>query len=143
MRSGAWRDDATARGRPRPGTAGASQLLLEAEFVANDVAPAAGYDPVAPPPWFRELSAAQRAVVGPRLAGLAATESSEPAASTAAAPPPPTAEGYLWELHGFLVVPGVMDASWLAAANGAVTACAGHAATQVGTLPFCTAIGCH
>ena len=77
------------------------------------------------PPWFFDLSPEQQAAVGGH-AGMSAVESD---GVHARLKPPPRvslastrheAERWFFDVHGYLVIPEVMDAEWLGQANAAV-----------------------
>jgi hypothetical protein len=77
------------------------------------------------PPWFYELSPEQQAACGGH-AGMAPTASDgvqariKPPARIELAVTREAAERWFFDTHGYLVIPDVMDAEWLAQANAAV-----------------------
>jgi hypothetical protein len=77
------------------------------------------------PPWFFKLPPEQQAAVGGH-AGMAATESDgevarlKPPRRVALASTREAAERWFFDTHGYIVIPNVMDAEWLAQANAAV-----------------------
>ena len=103
----------------------------------------------APPPpspedtaWLSELSPEARAVVAPRLLGGGAggetvqsdgekmwMGQADPAPPVVVPPGLTDEQAWEWDLNGFLVMEGVMDAEWLADAAAAVAAC-GHMAVE-------------
>ena len=104
----------------------------------------------APPPpspedtaWLSELTPEARAVVAPRLlgggGGAGETVQSDgekmwmgqadPAPTVVVPPGLTDDQAWEWDLNGFLVMDGVMDADWLADAAAAVAAC-GHMAVE-------------
>jgi ectoine hydroxylase-related dioxygenase (phytanoyl-CoA dioxygenase family) len=119
------------------GVPGRPGRLLEAEYISATTAPADGYPQIEPLEWTKELSAEQLAVVGDRTSGsrgriasdgdtVRVTTTGEGAATVAfgldADAIPDPYELWFWDVRGYLVVRGVMDADWLAAANRAIDA---------------------
>jgi ectoine hydroxylase-related dioxygenase (phytanoyl-CoA dioxygenase family) len=115
--------------RGRPGR------LVEMEFVNATVMPSAGPARIDPPDWTKELTPEQLAIVGIRTSGRggkvvsdgercrAATIVEQPATVVSGldegAVPDPD-ELWFWDVRGYLVLRGVMDEEWLAAAHGAI-----------------------
>ena len=117
--------------RGRPGR------LLEMEYISARAAPAAGFPEIDPPDWTAELTPEQRAVVGTRTSGrgdrvLSDGERTwveavveEPASvefNLDSNSQPHPHELWFWDLRGYLVLRGVMDEEWIAAANRAIDA---------------------
>ena len=117
--------------RGRPGR------LMQAGYISSRVMPAAGYAEIEAPEWFEELTPEQQAVVGRRATGRGGkvladgertwltTAVEEPAVAIAnldEGSTPDPRELWFWDVRGYLVLRGVMDAAWLEAANQAVDA---------------------
>jgi len=117
--------------RGRPGQ------LIVSEYISARAMPTVGYPEIAPPQWATELRPEQQAVVGRMTSGRGGTVLSdgERAWVTTAVEQPASVEYNLdegsmphqhelwfWEVRGYLVLRGVMDEAWLAAANGAIDA---------------------
>jgi ectoine hydroxylase-related dioxygenase (phytanoyl-CoA dioxygenase family) len=117
--------------RGRPGH------LLASEYISARAMPAAGYPEIAPPQWATELRPEQQAVVGRMTSGRGGTVLSDGERAwvdTAVEQPasvayhlddgsmPDPHELWFWEVRGYLVLRGVMDEDWLAAANRAIDA---------------------
>ena len=117
--------------RGRPGR------LLEIQIIQSGVTPSGGHDEVEGPEWLSELSPEKQLVVGPRMTGRSgrlvsdgtrswvADVEEQPAAVVFGldehSQPDPD-EYWFWDVRGYLVLRGVMDAAWLAAANRALDA---------------------
>jgi len=122
------------RGRP--------QRLLEMRYISGRVMPTDGFPEVEAPDWMAELTPEQKAVVGLRTTGRGgkvisdrekiwvADEVEQPASVSfnldEYSMPDPD-ELWFWDIRGYLVVRGVMDAEWLAAANAAIDFAAANA----------------
>ena len=121
-----------------------SSRLLLCDYTRKDIFPSGGYTPPAADQstkWLEELTPAARAIVAPRLVGTApavnpsyspkAVEPQAPCWAAGAAPEESAGltpwQRWEWDLNGFLVLRGVMDAEWLAEANAAVDACSEQA----------------
>ena len=119
------------------GVRGQPGRLLEVEYISARAMPVGGYPKIDPPCWTAELKPEQRAVVGTRTSGQGGTVISdgqrtwvkkivEQPASVAfnmdenSIPDPD--ELWFWDVRGYLVLRGVMDEEWLAAANRAIDA---------------------
>ncbi len=115
--------------RGRPGK------LVEMEFVNAAVMPSAGPTQIDPPDWTKDLTPEQLAVVGIRTSGRggkvisdgercrAATIVEQPATVVSGLHEdsvPDPHELWFWDVRGYLVLRGVMDEEWLAAANRAI-----------------------
>jgi len=115
--------------RGRPGR------LLEVRMINSGVTPTDGYDEIEAPEWLNELTPAQRAVLGIRTTGRGGTVISDgertwvetieeqPAAVAFALDEnsqPDPHDYWFWDVRGYLVLRGVMDEEWLAAANRAL-----------------------
>ncbi|MBT4608912.1 MAG: hypothetical protein HOC05_02650, partial [Gemmatimonadetes bacterium] len=119
------------------GVRGVPDQLVELEFISANARPREGYPLVDPPEWTEGLTAEQKAIVGIRTTGMGGvvtsdgertqiTELEEDSPSIrfrldANSQPAPD-ELWFWDVRGYLVLRGVMDAPWLAAANQAVDA---------------------
>ena len=123
------------RGRP--------QRLVEMRYISARVMPTDGFPEVAAPDWTADLSPAQRAIIGLRTTGRGGKVISdrekiwvedqieEPASVSFNLDEhsmPDEEELWFWDVRGYLVVRGVMDEEWLAAANAAVDFAADNAA---------------
>ena len=120
------------------GVRGNPGRLVESGYISSRVTPSAGYPEIAAPEWTTELTPEQQAVVGIRTTGRGGTVLSNGEQSwvaTAAEHPstitynldgdnslPDPHELWFWEVRGYLVLRGVMDVAWLAAANDAIDA---------------------
>ena len=119
------------------GVRGDPGRLVESKYISARVMPSRGYPEIAAPAWTTELTPEQRAVVGRRTTGRGGTVLSNGTRSwvaTAVEQPatvvynldddslPDPLELWFWDVRGYLVVRGVMDAPWLAAANRAINA---------------------
>jgi ectoine hydroxylase-related dioxygenase (phytanoyl-CoA dioxygenase family) len=119
------------------GVRGQPGRLLVSQAISAGAMPSDGYDPVAPPAWTSDLTPEQMAVVGPRTTGNGGTlvsdgtrtrlveaveqsRSIEDVLDGDFAPDPK--ELWFWDVRGYLVVRGVMDEAWLAAAHQAIDA---------------------
>jgi len=117
--------------RGRPGQ------LIQMEVINSATTPAGGFAEAEAPEWTKELTPEQQAVVGSRTTGRGATVISDGerawVASVEEQPAsvafnldehsqPDPAELWFWDVRGYLVMRGVMDEEWLAAANRAVDA---------------------
>ncbi len=115
--------------RGRPGR------VIEIVYVNSRARPTAGYPEIEAPEWVTELTPEQRAVVGTRATGRGGTVISDGertwVATVEERPPslafhldensqPDPDELWFWDVRGYLVLRGVMDEEWLAAANRAV-----------------------
>jgi len=112
--------------RGRPGR------LIEMEFINATVMPSAGPTQIHPPDWTKDLTPEQLAVVGIRSSGRGgkvvsdgvhcrATNIVEQPATVVSGldqgSVPDPDELWFWDVRGYLVLRGVMDEEWLAAAN--------------------------
>ena len=119
------------------GISGVPDQLVELEFVSSTARPREGYPLMDAPEWTEGLTAEQKAIVGIRTTGLGGivtsdgeqtqvTELEENSPSIRfrldADSQPEPEELWFWDVRGYLVLRGVMDAPWLAAANQAVDA---------------------
>jgi len=117
--------------RGRPGR------LVEAEYISARAMPTDGYSEVAAPDWTVELTPEQRAVVGIRTTGRGGTVLSNGERSWVSTPVdqvaihdynldndsmPDPHELWFWDVRGYLVLRGVMDEAWIAAANRSIDA---------------------
>jgi hypothetical protein len=117
--------------RGRPGQ------LLQAGYISARAMPTVGYPEIEAPEWFRELTPEQQAVVGARTTGRGGKVLSDgertwvtTAVEAHASVPnnldadsvPDPYEHWFWDVRGYLVLRGVMDAEWLGAANQAIDA---------------------
>ena len=117
------------RGRP--------ERLIEMEYISSRATPAAGYPEIEAPEWPAGLAGEQLAIVGRRTTGRGGTVVSDgeriwveateelPASvvfnmDKRSVPNPD--ELWFWDVRGYLVLRGVMDEAWLAAANRAIDA---------------------
>ena len=119
------------------------QRLLEIRYISGRVMPTGGFPEVEAPDWMAELTPGQKAVVGLRTTGRGgkvisdrekiwvADEVEQPASVSfnldEYSMPDPD-ELWFWDIRGYLVVRGVMDAEWLTAANAAIDFAAANAA---------------
>ena len=119
------------------GVRGLPGRVLEMEFISSGVRPTAGYAEIEAPEWTAGLTPAQMAVVGNRTTGRGGTVVSDGerawVETVEEQPPsvtfnldehsrPDPGELWFWDVRGYLVVRGVMDEEWLAAANRAIDA---------------------
>lgn len=99
----------------RQGAPAGQQLLLSRDFCAPNltprVAPAVLRSPL---PWTEALSDNEQAIIGLLPTPIAEVEEQEETELLK--------ERWLWDLCGYMVIKGVMDSGWLAAANEAVDA---------------------
>ena len=117
--------------RGRPGR------LIEMEYISARTMPAAGYPQIDPPDWTAELTLEQRSVVGTRTSGRGGkvlSDGEQTRVATVVEHPPSVVfnldedsvpeprELWFWDVRGYLVLRGVMDEDWLAAANRAIEA---------------------
>ena len=115
--------------RGRPGR------VLEITYISSRARPTAGYPEIEAPEWVTELTPEQQAVVGTMTTGRGGTVISDGKRSWVATaeeqPPsvilnldensqPDPEELWFWDVRGYLVLRGVMDEEWLAAANRAI-----------------------
>jgi hypothetical protein len=115
--------------RGRPGR------LIEIQYISNRTTPTSGFPEIEGPEWTAGLTPEQMAVVGNRTIGRGATLLSDGQrtwVATAEEKPssvifnmdensqPDPEELWFWDVRGYLVLRGVMDEQWLAAANAAV-----------------------
>jgi hypothetical protein len=106
----------------------AERLLVSCEYVCSTSYPTAGYDAAEPPAWLSELSEEQRQVLI-RLTGAPMEDRPQgdvpsihgAELSGAERHGIDMAELWFFDLTGYLVLPGVMDREWVAAANQAYT----------------------
>jgi len=117
--------------RGRPGR------VLEMQTIHSNVTPTDACAEVEGPEWLYELSAEKQAMVGPRMTGRGGTVVSDgkrawlgmveeqPASvefNLDEYSQPDPDEYWFWDVRGYLVLRGVMDEEWLAAANSALDA---------------------
>ena len=117
--------------RGRPGR------VIEMEYISSRVRPTAGVPQIEAPEWVAELTPEQQAVVGRRTTGRGGTVISDGErtwVATAEEQPasvrlnldensqPDPDELWFWDVRGYLVLRGVMDEEWIAAANLAIDA---------------------
>ena len=119
------------------GVRGRPQRLIESLFISDRMMPSAGFPEIPAPNWTLELSPEQRTIVGPRTTGRGGsvfsdgqrawlTSEAESAGTrqsdhdTQIAPEPN--ELWFWDVRGYLVLRGVMNEAWLAAAHRAIEA---------------------
>ena len=115
--------------RGRPGR------VLEFEYITSRARPTAGYPEIEAPEWATELTPEQQAVVGTRTTGRGGTVISDGERAWVATveeqpasmvlnldehSQPDPDELWFWDVRGYLVLRGVMDEEWLAAANSAI-----------------------
>jgi len=111
--------------------------VLEMEFIGSGVRPTAGYEEIEAPEWTTQLTPEQVAVVGIRTVGRGGTVISDGDRTWVEAAEerpasvilnldehsqPDPEELWFWDVRGYLVLRGVMDEEWLAAANRSVDA---------------------
>ena len=119
------------------GVRGDPGRLLTSQVISARAMPSDGFDAVAPPAWTGDLTPPQMAVLGPRTTGKGAAlvSNGERAQVVGAVDRPRSIDDVLdedfapdpkelwfWDVRGYLVVRGVMDESWLAAAHEAIDA---------------------
>ena len=117
------------------GVRGMPGRVIEVEFITSRARPTAGFPEIEAPEWATELTPEQRAIVGNRTTGRGGTLISDgkktwvkdieelPATITLNVDEhsqPDPEELWFWDVRGYLVLRGVMDEEWLAAANRAV-----------------------
>lgn len=119
------------------GVRGRPDRVIEMEYITSRAMPSAGYPEIEAPEWTAGLTQEQLAVVGRRTSGRGGTVISDGERTWVASveePPvtvqlnldehslPDLHELWFWDVRGYLVLRGVMDEAWLAAANLAVDA---------------------
>tara|TARA_B100000809_G_scaffold215078_1_gene220158 strand:- start:1896 stop:3533 length:1638 start_codon:yes stop_codon:yes gene_type:complete len=117
------------------GVRGRLGRVMEAQYVSARTRPTAGYPQVDSPEWATKLTPEQQAVVGTRTTGRGGTVLSDGERTWVAQveeqpasvvynldenSQPDPHELWFWDVRGYLVLRGVMDEEWLAAANRAV-----------------------
>ncbi len=117
--------------RGRPGR------LIEVDYISARVMPTDGYPQAEGPQWTAELTSEQQLLIGPRTTGKGGTVLSDGERTSIAPPPPPAPlllddvqaslaadpkELFFWDVRGYLVIRGVMDEPWRAAAHRAIDA---------------------
>jgi len=112
---------ATLRGT-RPWRGVGPQRLFTCIFVGEEVRRFSTPAVEEPSPWMHELTPEQRAVLG---AGAVVPSGGRHHPSIYRRDPDcgiDADEFFLWDLQGYLILPGVMDADWIAAADAAIEA---------------------
>lgn len=119
------------------GVRGRPKRLVEIEYVSTNSMPTAGFAEVTPPEWTTQLTPEQMAVIGPRTTGRGGTIHSngeqirlDQAAERYPSPDydlfdemaPDPKELWFWDVNGYLVLRGVLDEEWLAAAHRSIDA---------------------
>ena len=108
----------------RQGAPAGKQLLLSRAFCSPNLTPRVAPAELRPPlPWTDELSDKEKIIIGllptPGAKGEETEEEEEPETEL-------QREQWLWDMCGYMVIKGLMDPAWLAAANEAVDAMEGE-----------------